>query len=201
MNVLGSRMTPGRRVPALPQRVVGIGASAGGLDALKQRFARLPTDTGLAFVVLQHLPPSQVGKLAQILAKVTAMPVIDVETGQRVAADHVYVVPPRIAAGLFRGALVMRTPKGGARPPIERSATVRLRQELTATHEYLHQPRDHPRSAADRSLTRSQSGLGIGLALVRQLVERQGGTIEVDGGGDGRGATFIVRIPVFESVS
>ncbi|MEO7735729.1 MAG: chemotaxis protein CheB, partial [Kofleriaceae bacterium] len=109
-------MTPGRRGPALPQRVVGIGASAGGLDALKQLFARLPADTGLAFVVLQHLPPSQVGKLAQILARVTAMPVVDVETGQRVAADHVYVVPPRIAAGLFRGALVLRTPKGGARP-------------------------------------------------------------------------------------
>src|SRR5437667_6100425 len=105
-----------RRTQGLPQRVVGIGASAGGLDALRQLFAQVPVDTGLAFVVLQHLPPSQSGKLAAILAKTTAMPVIDVQSGQRIGPDHVYVVPPRIAAGLFRGALVLRTPKGGARP-------------------------------------------------------------------------------------
>ncbi len=96
--------------------MVGIGASAGGLEPLKQLFAQLPVKTGLAFVVLQHLPPSQTGKLAAILAKVTAMPVIDATNGERILPDRVYVVPPKVSADLFRGALVLRTPKGGARP-------------------------------------------------------------------------------------
>lgn len=96
--------------------MVGIGASAGGLEPLKQLFAQLPVNTGLAFVVLQHLPPSQTGKLAAILAKVTAMPVIDATNGERILADRVYVVPPKVSADLFRGGLVLRTPKGGARP-------------------------------------------------------------------------------------
>ena len=109
-------MTKVRRTASMPQRVVGVGASAGGLDALRQLFARVPADTGLAFVVLQHLPPSQLGQLAALLASVAAIPVIDVETGHRIERDTVLVVPPRTSALLFRGALVLRTEQGGARP-------------------------------------------------------------------------------------
>jgi two-component system CheB/CheR fusion protein len=99
-----------------PQRVVGVGASAGGLDALKQLIASVPADTGLALVVLQHLPPSQTGQLASLLASATALPVIDVKTGHRIEPNTILVVPPHTSACLFRGALVLRTAKPGDRP-------------------------------------------------------------------------------------
>ena len=98
----------------LPLRVVGIGASAGGLDALRLLLAKLPIDSGLAFVVLQHLPPSQIGQLAKLLATSTTMPVLDVKTGQRLLANMVFVVPPHTAAVISRGALSLRTAKAVA---------------------------------------------------------------------------------------
>ena len=109
-------MTNARRAPAPPQRVVGVGASAGGLDALKRLVASIPLDTGLAFVVLQHLPPSQTGQLASLLASATKLPVIDVTTGQRIEPNTILVVPPHTAASMFRGALVLRAGKAGVRP-------------------------------------------------------------------------------------
>jgi two-component system CheB/CheR fusion protein len=104
------------RTSTRPQRVVGIGASAGGLDALKQLVGSVPLDTGLAFVVLQHLPPSQIGLLASLLASATALPVIDVPNGHRIARNTILVVPPHTSACLFRGALVLRAARPGARP-------------------------------------------------------------------------------------
>jgi two-component system CheB/CheR fusion protein len=109
-------MVKGRRDRKQPQRVVGVGASAGGLDALMRLVARIPIDSGLAFVVLQHLPPSQRGALASRLASATSLPVIDVETGHRVEPDTILVVPPHTAARLYRGALVLRTSGDGERP-------------------------------------------------------------------------------------
>jgi two-component system, chemotaxis family, CheB/CheR fusion protein len=104
------------RRAAVPQRVVGVGASAGGLEALKQLVMRVPVDTGLAFVVLQHLPPSQVGQLARLLATWATVPVIDAKPGHRIAPNTILVVPPHTSAALYRGALVLRTSKAGARP-------------------------------------------------------------------------------------
>jgi len=101
-----------------PQRVVGIGASAGGLEPLKQLVMHLPVDTGLAFVVLQHLPPSQVGQLARLLASWATLPVIDVKSGHRIVANTILVVPPHTAAALSRGALVLRAAKTGSRPAL-----------------------------------------------------------------------------------
>jgi two-component system CheB/CheR fusion protein len=109
-------MAKRRRTVTQPQRVVGVGASAGGLDALKQLVGRIPPDTGLAFVVLQHLPPSQIGQLASLLAAATALPVIDVASGHRIEPDTILVVPPHTSAHLFRGALVLRTARPGVRP-------------------------------------------------------------------------------------
>jgi len=108
------------RRAVVPQRVVGIGASAGGLEALKQLVMRLPVDTGLAFVVLQHLPPSQVGQLAQLLANWATLPVIDVRQGHRVEPNTILVVPPQTSAALSRGVLVLRkTPGTRPRLPID----------------------------------------------------------------------------------
>jgi two-component system CheB/CheR fusion protein len=109
-------MAKRRRTVTQPQRVVGVGASAGGLDALKQLVGGIPADTGLAFVVLQHLPPSQIGQLASLLAAATALPVIDVASGHRIEPNTILVVPPHTSACLFRGALVLRTAKPGVRP-------------------------------------------------------------------------------------
>jgi len=99
-----------------PQRVVGVGASAGGLEALKQLVMHLPVDTGLAYVVLQHLPPSQIGQLARLLASWATLPVSDVRSGHQIEPNTILVVPPHTSAALSRGALVLRTAKTGSRP-------------------------------------------------------------------------------------
>ncbi len=99
-----------------PQRVVGVGASAGGLEALLQLVAAIPADSGVAIVVLQHLPPSQRGKLAHALTAATTLPVEDAVDGHRVRPNTIVVVPPRTSATLERGTLVLRVAKAGARP-------------------------------------------------------------------------------------
>jgi two-component system, chemotaxis family, CheB/CheR fusion protein len=73
--------------------VVGIGASAGGLDALERFLKRAPTDSGLAYVIVQHLSPDYASSLAEILARATKLPVTVATEGQRIESDHVYVIP------------------------------------------------------------------------------------------------------------
>lgn len=85
--------------------VVGIGASAGGLEAFTQLLKALPTDTGLAFVLVQHLAPTQSSALAEILSRATAMPVAEVTEACPVAPDHVYVIPPAHTISIARGKL------------------------------------------------------------------------------------------------
>jgi two-component system CheB/CheR fusion protein len=74
--------------------VVGIGASAGGLEAFRLLLGDLPADTGLAFVLIQHLDPTHPSSLSEILGRATAMPVREAGDGVRVKRDHVYVIPP-----------------------------------------------------------------------------------------------------------
>jgi len=107
--------------PGQELRIVGIGASAGGLDALKQLLASLPVRTGMAFVVLQHVAASQTGVLRNALAGSTEMPVLDLKSGTNVEVDHVYVVPPHVDAVLLNGAFVLRSGRPGtrARLPID----------------------------------------------------------------------------------
>jgi two-component system CheB/CheR fusion protein len=75
-------------------RVVAIGASAGGLEAFTQLLGHLPVDGGLAYVLVQHLDPVHESILAGLLARATTIPVLQATDGQRVEADHVYVIPP-----------------------------------------------------------------------------------------------------------
>ncbi len=77
-----------------PTLVVGIGASAGGLDALSEFFTTLPSSEGMAFVVVEHLDPSAKNLLPELLQRWTAMPVREVEPGQYLERNHVYVAPP-----------------------------------------------------------------------------------------------------------
>jgi len=74
--------------------IVGIGASAGGLDAFTQLLENLPIDTGMAFVLIQHLEPTRKSLLTEILARKTQMSVTEVENGMLILANQVYIMPP-----------------------------------------------------------------------------------------------------------
>ena len=74
--------------------IVGIGASAGGLEAVSELLAALPSQCGMAFVLVQHLDPAHESLLTELLAKKTAMPVVQAREGVAVEPDHVYVIPP-----------------------------------------------------------------------------------------------------------
>jgi two-component system CheB/CheR fusion protein len=74
--------------------IVAIGASAGGLEAVSELLATLPATSEMAYVVIQHLDPDHESLLAEILAKKTAMPVMQIHEGLPVEAAHVYVIPP-----------------------------------------------------------------------------------------------------------
>jgi len=85
--------------------IVGIGASAGGLEAFSQLLRALPADTGIAFVLIQHLDPRHESRLSDILSRTTAMPVLTVTDRLRAEPSHVYVIPPNadmtIGGGVF----------------------------------------------------------------------------------------------------
>ena len=78
-----------------PRCVVGIGASAGGLDPLVRFFERLPQDTGMAFVIVQHLSPDFKSLMDELLARHTPLPIHLVEDGMPVEADHIYLIPAK----------------------------------------------------------------------------------------------------------
>src|SRR6266542_4211958 len=102
--------------------VVGIGASAGGLEVFKLLLADLPADTGLAIVFIQHLDPTHHSMLAEILARVTAMPVSEAADGMPVEANHVYVIPADVDLAIVHGMLKLapRTQGAGSHMPIDR---------------------------------------------------------------------------------
>ena len=89
--------------PGDPHYIVGIGASAGGLEALQKLLSALPGNTGFPYIIVQHLSPDYKSLLGEILSKYTDMPVIQVEDGMEVHANCVYVIQPgknmRIAGG------------------------------------------------------------------------------------------------------
>ncbi len=90
--------------------VVGVGASAGGLEALEQFFARVPVRSGLAYIVVQHLDPTQKAMLAELLQRVTSLSVQEAGEQMRVEADHVYVIPPNTELSLAQGTLHVMPP-------------------------------------------------------------------------------------------
>src|SRR5882672_10204693 len=85
--------------------VVGIGASAGGLEALKKFFEAMPRSSGMAFVLVPHLDPAHESLMVPLLAKCTAMPVLEAREGLRPAPDHVYIIPPNKFLGMKDGEL------------------------------------------------------------------------------------------------
>ena len=101
--------------------VVGIGASAGGLEAFRLLLKSLPADTGLAFVLVQHLDPGHESMLTSLLSKATEMPVTEVREGVRAEPNHVYIIPPNTTMGISDGHLHLtaRIEPGSRHMPID----------------------------------------------------------------------------------
>jgi two-component system CheB/CheR fusion protein len=99
-----------------PFPIVGVGASAGGLDAFKALLAALPADSGMALILVQHLDPHHDSQLTELLGRSTALPVCEATQGLAVEPDHVYVIPPNANLAITQGRLVL-TPRGEVKGP------------------------------------------------------------------------------------
>jgi two-component system, chemotaxis family, CheB/CheR fusion protein len=104
----------GRTAHGFP--IVGIGASAGGLEAFTSFLEGLPLDTGMGFVLVQHLDPEHESALTQLLARVTSLPVDEAAHALRVEPNHVYVIPPNTNLGIADGVLTL-APRPKTRTP------------------------------------------------------------------------------------
>ncbi len=111
--------TPEAGAGALP--VIGIGASAGGIEALSGFFDVMPADSGCAFVVVLHLDPNRESELAHVLGTHTPMPVVQVKDGMRLAANNVYVIAPDADLRVSDGGLHLSRPTEprGQRHPVD----------------------------------------------------------------------------------
>ncbi len=107
---------PASHQPSEQFHIVGIGASAGGLEAFLELLRALPSDTGMAFVVVQHLEPNYESQLVEILSRSTTMPVLKAQDGQKVERDHVYVIPPNTVMMIREGALRLAPRSESSKP-------------------------------------------------------------------------------------
>jgi len=101
----------GKRRPVSSFYVVGLGASAGGLEALRSFFAAVPAKSGAAFVVIQHLAPEHRSQMVELLATHTPAPVHQIEDGMTTQPNHVYVIPPGKCVKIFGGKLMLIGPE------------------------------------------------------------------------------------------
>ncbi len=101
--------------------VVGIGASAGGLEALERFLAKVPQDSGMAFVIVQHLDPTHRDIMVELLQRATALPVVQITDRMKVVPNRVYVIPPNRDLSLLHGVLHLLEPAAprGLRHPID----------------------------------------------------------------------------------
>jgi len=105
----------------VPTRIVGIGASAGGLVALERFLGAAPRNSALAYVVVQHLDPTQKALLPELLQRITPMPVRQATQGARILPDHVYVIPPNTELRVIGNRLTLASPSEprGMRLPVD----------------------------------------------------------------------------------
>ena len=100
---------PSKQAASFP--VIGLGASAGGLQALKDFFTHMPAESGMAFVVIMHLSPRYESHAAALLQATTAMPVTQVNAAVRVEPNHVYVIPPTKNLAMHDGQINLTEPE------------------------------------------------------------------------------------------
>jgi len=103
---------PGAAVRNTSFPVVAIGASAGGLEAYKEFFHALPVDTGMAFVLVQHLDPSHHSLLTEIIARTTRMPVEEVKAGVKIKPNRVYAIPSNALMAISEGVFTLTARSG-----------------------------------------------------------------------------------------
>ena len=194
----GPNEAPTVELHGAPLVVVALGASAGGLDALEGFFAKTPTASGLAFVVVQHLGRNRPSLLAELLRKHAAIPVLQVEDGLQVEPDHVYVLPPGVAFAIKQGIFSVGDPVGaGTATPIdafftslaedmgEAAVGVLLSGTGSDGTEGLRAIRDHggltvaqsPESAKYDTLPRSAIDAGL-VDIIADVDEMQGHLLE-----------------------
>ncbi|MBV6458857.1 MAG: Chemotaxis response regulator protein-glutamate methylesterase [Fimbriimonadaceae bacterium] len=203
------------RKPALPFYVAGIGASAGGLEAMTELFGNLPNVTGMAFVVVSHLSPKHPSLLSEILGRATNMTVVEVQDEPEVQPNTVYVIPPGRVMVMDQGKLWL-TDRLGAQAnhrPIDkflRSLAEEQRNHSigvilsgsasdgTLGCEEIKAMGGLVFAHEDRSPSRSEGGLGIGLTLVKKLTEMHGGRVTVESDGAEKGSTFSIDLPAVQ---
>lgn len=119
-------MTAKKSIPQKTQTsglfpVVGIGASAGGLEAFSELLKNLPANTGMAYIFVSHLEPTHKSLLAEILSQITTMPLIEAKDGLKIEPNHVYIIPPNTSMTISKGILklVTRTKISGLHLPID----------------------------------------------------------------------------------
>ena len=116
---------PSKKSPAAPAGaafpIVGIGASAGGLEAIEQFLKHVPAGSGMAYVIVQHLDPTHKGIMSELLQRSTPMKVVQVKDRTKVLCDCVYVIPPNKDMSILHGVLHLLAPTSprGLRLPID----------------------------------------------------------------------------------
>ncbi|NTV01240.1 MAG: PAS domain-containing protein [Chlorobiaceae bacterium] len=137
-SVLSAKTTPPEKAEQGAARtrlvVVGIGASAGGLEAIEVFLKQVPASSGMAFVIVQHLDPVHKGFMVELLQRVTPMPVVQVADATLIEPEHVYVIPPNKDMSMLKGRLYLVDPvkPHGMRLPVDyffRSMAEDLQQE------------------------------------------------------------------------
>jgi len=124
-NIKKPALPPSAEVPSRQKSllfpIVGIGASAGGLEALEQFLGHVPQGSGMAFVIVQHLDPTREGVMPELLQRVTDMQVVQARERMRVKPNCVYVIPPNKEMSIFHGVLHLSKPSAprGLRLPID----------------------------------------------------------------------------------
>jgi len=118
-SILSNENTPGAGTGLFP--IVCIGASAGGLEALEQFLGNVPENSGMAYVVIQHLDPTQKGMLPELLQRISKMEVLQVKDRLAIKPDFVYVIPPNKSMSILKGVLHLFDPVEvrGLRLPID----------------------------------------------------------------------------------
>jgi two-component system CheB/CheR fusion protein len=109
------------RAPVADFPVIGIGSSAGGLEALQKLFGAMAPDSGLAFIVAAHLDPTQKSHLSELFGRCTKMPVLQIEASIKVEPDHVYVIAPDQELTIRKGVVQTNKPVAprGHRHPVD----------------------------------------------------------------------------------
>jgi len=116
--------------------IVGIGASAGGLDPIRALLRSLPQNPGAAFIIVQHMAAGRQSELPSILARATKMKVREATDGRPIQPDHVYVIPPNNALTI-KGGLLRLGPRPGPASVFWPSITCFNRSPATSARDRL----------------------------------------------------------------